>query len=151
MKFAFQAGTGLTKIDVYATLEELPEDFENFGPIHVQLTRKCKSLRHVLSTFHRLRHALLEEAEFGTLGNGMTDGQLDHVVGSGKKCDHIVEDARAFHVGAVLEVELLSLKVVLIKGPSSERHTGLILGKCQVCQNILLLVLREVPKHNYAI
>ena len=57
-----------------------------------------------------------------------------------------MEDAGAFDVGAVFEVELFRLKVVLVQGLRDEGDARLVLGKGQVGEDVFLLVLAEVPE-----
>jgi hypothetical protein len=56
----------------------------------------------------------------------MADGEFYHVVRSREQSDHVVKDARTLDISAVLEVELLSLIVLLVQG-SSEKTSSAIL------------------------
>jgi hypothetical protein len=142
---------GLTKIDVDAALEQPTEYLDNLGPGHVELARERERLGHVLRVEHGLAHALLEEAQLCALRNGVADGELDHVVRARQQRDHVVENPRPLHVRAVLEVELLRLVVVVLQRPREQANAVLGVGKGEVSEYVLLLALREVPKHNDAV
>lgn len=144
-------GRARTEIDVDAALEQLPEDLDDFGARHVQLASEGQALRDVLRAEHRLAHALLEEAQLRALGDGVADRQLNHVVAPGQERDHVVVDARALYVSAVLEVELLHLEVGLVQGPREQALAGLVLGEGEVGEDVLLLVLGEIPEDDDAV
>jgi hypothetical protein len=105
----------------------------------------------VLGVEHRLGHALLKEAELGALRDGVADGELDHVVGARQQREHVVEDARPLHVGAVFKEELLCLKVLLFPGPRDEGDARFVLREGQVGEDVLLLLLGKVPEDYHAV
>jgi hypothetical protein len=144
-------GGWLTQIDIDPAFEEAAEDLDDLGARHVELSREGEAFGHVLRVQHRLGHALLEEAELGALRDGVADGKFDHVVGAGEERDHVVEDARALDVGTVLEVEFLRFKVHLIQGPRGQGDAGFVLSKGEVGQDVLLLVLGEVPEDHHTV
>lgn len=141
----------LTEVNVDAALEQLAQDLDDLRTSHVQLARQGQRLGHVLGTQHGDGHALLEQAQLGALGDGVADGELDHVVGAREEGDHVVEDAGPLDVRAVLEVELLRLEVALVERTGDERHARLVLHKREVRQDVFLLVLGEVPEHHHAV
>lgn len=100
---------------------------------------------------HSVVHPLLKQTQLCALRNRMTNGQFNHVVGSRHQCDHVVKDARPLHIGAVFKVKLFRLVVVLLQRARKQPDAVICVGKGQVCQNILFLVLGKVPEDHDAV
>ena len=60
--------------------------------------------------------------------------------------NHVVVHTRALNFWVVFKMELFSLKVGLGQGSCCDGDAGSNSGKCEVSQNVLLLLLGEVPK-----
>lgn len=140
-----------TEVDIHAALEQPPQHLDNLVTAHVKVSRRSHRLGHGQRPLHRLAHALLKRAQLSALRDGVRDAELHHVVGPRKQRDHVVEDARVLDLRAVLEVELLGLVVVGIEGADDERPALLALCKVQVAQDVLFLVLGEVPEDDHAV
>lgn len=117
---AIRHGVQLTQIHIDSTLEELAHKRDNLSSAHAQATLEGQSSRHVLSLTHGPLHAFLEKAELGALRNGVTHGQLDHMVSS-TQGDHIVEEARLLDIIVIFEMELFRLKIVFAQWTREER------------------------------
>ena len=141
----------LTEVDVNAALEQSTENLDNLGPGHVKLAGQSQSFWYVLRVKHSFAHSFFKETEPRTLCDGMADGKLDHVVGARHQSDHIVEYARALHVGAILEMKFFRLKIVLIQWTGQQADAVFSVRKCKICQDVFFLMLCEVPEDYYSV
>lgn len=145
-----RVGERRTEVHVDTACEELADHLDDIGAAHAQLAGEGEALGHVLGGQHGAAHALLEQTQFGALGDGVAHGELDHVV-SALQRDHVVVNSWARYLGVVLEVKLLGLKVTFSQWSCGDLDAGVVEAEGQVGEDVFFLLLCEIPEDDDAV